>query len=71
MKLHQIFLTLLLLLSTAAFAVGELTVMPGEVIEGHIKLEAECKECHVRFDKAAQTKLCMNCHKSMKDFMAD
>ena len=33
----------------------ESLVMPGEVIEGHAKYEEECKNCHKRFDKGAQT----------------
>ncbi len=37
--------------------------MPGAVISGHAKLESNCQECHVRFNKVAQTKLCMDCHK--------
>lgn len=40
--------------------------MPGEVIEGHAKLEANCKECHVPFDKEAQNRLCKDCHKEVK-----
>jgi len=40
-------------------------VMPGEVIEGHAKLEGECKNCHVRFQKAAQDRLCLDCHKEV------
>lgn len=41
----------------------ESVIMPGKVIEGHAKLEAKCENCHVRFDKAAQSKLCADCHK--------
>lgn len=41
----------------------ESALMPGKVIKGHAKLEAECKNCHVRFNKAAQTRLCLDCHK--------
>lgn len=40
--------------------------MPGEVIQGHAKLEEKCAECHVRFDRDAQTRLCSNCHKEIK-----
>ncbi len=43
----------------------ESVVMPGEVIQGHAKYEADCKNCHVRFDKAAQTRLCLDCHKEV------
>ena len=39
--------------------------MPGELIAGHAKLEANCQECHVRFDKGAQTRLCAGCHKEV------
>ncbi len=37
--------------------------MPGPVIEGHAKFEAECAKCHMRFNRAAQSGLCMDCHK--------
>lgn len=40
--------------------------MPGQVIEGHAKLESDCKSCHVRFNKAAQSGLCKDCHKEVK-----
>jgi hypothetical protein len=47
----------------------ETAIMPGQVIEGHAKLEAECKNCHVRFDRSAQTGLCLDCHKKVaRDF---
>lgn len=41
----------------------ESAVMPGPVIAGHAKLEGECRNCHVPFDKAAQDRLCLDCHK--------
>lgn len=43
----------------------EKVLMPGEVIEGHAKYEQDCKQCHQRFDKLAQTKLCLDCHKDV------
>ncbi|MBI4985177.1 MAG: cytochrome C [Rhodocyclales bacterium] len=43
----------------------EKVVMPGDVIEGHAKIEQECEKCHKRFDKAAQTGLCQDCHKDV------
>lgn len=61
-----IFLALSLGVSGVALAAGETALMPGEVIQGHAKLEENCKECHVRFDKAAQTGLCSDCHKEVK-----
>ncbi len=41
----------------------ETLLMPGEVIQGHAKLESECSSCHVRFRKGTQTQLCLDCHK--------
>ena len=43
----------------------EKALMPGEVIHGHAKYELECNKCHQRFDKAAQPKLCNDCHKDV------
>jgi len=45
--------------------------MPGKVIAGHAKLETDCKQCHVRFNKSAQSGLCLDCHKDVaRDVMA-
>jgi len=43
----------------------ETAVMPGQVIQGHAKLESECKNCHVRFNRAAQSGQCLDCHKDV------
>lgn len=43
----------------------ESALMPGKVIEGHADLEDTCKNCHVRFNKAGQTTLCLDCHKEV------
>ena len=43
----------------------ETAIMPGKVIQGHADFESECKKCHVRFDKKAQTGLCLDCHKEV------
>ena len=40
--------------------------MPGQVIEGHAKWEEDCTKCHKRFDKAAQTQLCQDCHRDIR-----
>ena len=40
--------------------------MPGPVIQGHAKLEAACENCHVRFDRTAQNRLCLDCHKPVR-----
>ncbi|OYU91286.1 MAG: hypothetical protein CFE45_23725 [Burkholderiales bacterium PBB5] len=43
----------------------ESVLSPGAVIQGHVKVESECKRCHVRFDRTAQDKLCTDCHKEV------
>lgn len=43
----------------------ETVLMPGQVIEGHAKIEETCDRCHVRFDKSAQSQLCLDCHKDV------
>jgi hypothetical protein len=55
-----------LLAPIAVFAQGiESVIAPGKLIEGHAKLENECKECHVKFDRKAQSTLCAGCHKEV------
>lgn len=41
----------------------ERLVMPGPLVEGHAKLEAQCSKCHEPFSRHSQTKLCLDCHK--------
>ena len=65
MRLRLVFLTLFLSCSGGVWADVASLLMPGEVIKGHAKLEAKCAECHVQFDKEAQTRLCKNCHKEV------
>lgn len=43
----------------------ESAIMPGPLVQGHAKYEADCKNCHVRFDRAAQRRLCLDCHKEV------
>ena len=43
----------------------EAALSPGKVIEGHARDEADCRKCHVRFDRAAQDRLCVDCHKEV------
>ena len=40
-------------------------LMPGKVIAGHAKLEEQCEKCHVKFNKAEQDSLCLDCHKEV------
>ena len=41
-------------------------ILPGPVIEGHVKYESDCALCHKQFDKAAQSGLCKDCHKEIR-----
>lgn len=43
----------------------ETALMPGKLVAGHAKLEDDCERCHQRFDKSAQTRLCLDCHKQV------
>ncbi len=40
-------------------------LLPGDVIKGHAKEEQDCEKCHKKFDKGAQPRLCMDCHKDI------
>ena len=54
----------ILMAASAATAQNlESAVMPGPVIQGHADLEGACQNCHIRFDRAAQPRLCLDCHK--------
>lgn len=64
--LVRLFALMLLLFAASLHAESlETAIMPGKVIQGHAKYEDDCKNCHKRFDKAAQDKLCMDCHKDV------
>lgn len=55
----------------ASAASLESLVMPGPVIEGHAKIEEQCRTCHDPFDASAQPGLCLDCHKPIaKDLAA-
>ncbi len=43
----------------------ESVLSPGKLIQGHAKWDEDCKACHVKFDRAAQVRLCMDCHKDI------
>lgn len=43
----------------------ERLVMPGDLIEGHAKLQNDCSNCHASFFKSAQATLCLDCHKEI------
>ncbi len=48
----------------------ESALAPGPVIQGHAKAEADCSNCHVRFDRAGQDRLCVACHKDIGQDLA-
>ncbi len=43
----------------------ESVLEPGPLSHAHEKYEGECTTCHVKFDRNAQDKLCMDCHKDI------
>ena len=70
LRLFSIFILSLFLSMTAGADTLESVMMPGKVIQGHLKWEDTCEKCHKRFDKEAQNQLCKDCHKDVnKDVM--
>ena len=66
-RLPSILALVALAFSAGAWAQGiESIVAPGKLIQGHVKWEDDCKQCHVKFDRAAQNGLCMDCHKEVR-----
>lgn len=58
----------LLVLAPAAPSLAEsieTVLSPGKLIQGHARWDDDCKACHVKFDRAAQDRLCMDCHKDI------
>lgn len=49
----------------------ESVLRPGDLIQGHAKWEDDCSKCHLRFDRAAQDRLCMDCHKEVGQDMRE
>jgi len=45
----------------------QMLLTPGDLIEGHAEIETKCESCHVHFDKANQTPLCLECHEQIND----
>lgn len=56
---------LLVCAMSQAYADPRDVLLPGEVINGHAKIESDCGKCHKEFDKAAQPGLCKDCHKEI------
>lgn len=55
----------LLMITTAHPAEIETLFMPGELIAGHAEYESECSNCHARFEKKSQDRLCRDCHEDI------
>ncbi len=67
-----LFLVLVACLSATAGAQSlEEVLMPGKVTSAHAKFEDQCVKCHVKFDKAAQDRLCLDCHKKVARDLQD
>ena len=50
---------------TTRASVIETLVMPGKLIDGHAEFESDCSQCHERFDKPGQDRLCLACHEEI------
>ncbi len=48
----------------------EKLMMPGELSQAHAKLEENCSNCHETMNEKAQSGLCMDCHKPIKQDFA-
>ncbi len=58
----------LLLSATQATAAGlEDLVSPGDLIAAHERETKECGDCHERFDRSSQSRLCLVCHEEVAD----
>ena len=49
-----------------ASSVLDKLMMPGELSAAHMKLEEDCSSCHKVMQKAAQSSLCISCHKDVQ-----
>ena len=63
--LHTLWLLVLFGTNAAQAQTLESLLAPGPVVQAHAKWEDACKTCHVRFERAAQERLCMDCHKDI------
>lgn len=51
--------------SLAAAQGIESALSPGTLSQAHARWDDACSNCHVRFDRAAQDRLCVDCHKDV------
>ena len=49
----------------------ESVLRPGDLVQAHAKWEEDCSKCHVRFERAAQDRLCADCHKDVGQDMRE
>ena len=49
----------------------EAALSPGLMSKAHAKYEGDCAQCHVRFDRNAQDRLCADCHKEVRQDVRD
>ena len=49
----------------AAESIGSV-MAPGKMSKAHAKYEDDCAQCHVRFNRQAQDKRCLDCHKETR-----
>ncbi len=72
--LARLGVVLLMLFGAASLGLAQNTVeslvQPDALSAAHAKLEADCSSCHRAFGKAAQTSLCADCHKAVRDDIA-
>jgi nitrate/TMAO reductase-like tetraheme cytochrome c subunit len=51
--------------SSARAQAFESLLEPGKLSRAHEEFEGECTTCHVKFDRTAQDRLCIDCHKDV------
>ena len=51
----------------AQFGALERLVMPGPLVSSHAEAEAECANCHARFERESQNQLCLACHEEVAE----
>jgi hypothetical protein len=49
----------------------ERLVMPGQLVESHADLEADCSNCHQPFQREAESQSCATCHDDVADDIAN
>ncbi len=48
-----------------SLSLKQLLLTPGDLTRPHAKIENDCQQCHVHFDKENQSPLCLDCHKEI------